>query len=141
MAERTLLDTDIFSEVIRGKNASVVARADAYVKKHGRLTISLITVLECAKGLQKAQRPDAMDRFVGSLASLEVLGFGLDEALVAGRIYGDLERTGQPIGRADPMIAAVAITSAAPLATGNHAHFERIVALGYALRLEDWRAS
>jgi tRNA(fMet)-specific endonuclease VapC len=139
VSERTLLDTDIFSEVIKGKNASVSARADAYMKAHGRLTISVITVLESTKGLQKAQRPDAMTRFVGMLPSLDVLGFGIEEALVAGRIYGDLERTGQPIGRADPMIAAVAITNAIALATGNGAHYERIRALGYALRLENWR--
>ena len=139
MTERTLLDTDIFSEVIKGKNASVSAHADAYMKEHGRLTISVITVLESTKGFQKAQRADALARFVGMLPSLDVLGFGIEEALVAGRIYGDLERTGQPIGRADPMIAAVAITNAIALATGNGAHYERIRALGYALRLENWR--
>lgn len=141
MAERTLLDTDIFSEVMRGKNAEVVARADAYVTEHGRLTISLITVLEIAKGLQKARRDEAMDRFVGSLGSLEVLDFGLGEALLAGRIYGDLERVGQPIGRADPMIAAVALNRELRLATANVAHYERIRALGYALALDNWKAT
>src|SRR4051812_26148691 len=126
MADRTLLDTDIFSEVMRGKNVAVAARADSSVKEHGRLTLSVITVMEIVKGLQKAQRDDAMARFVGSLGSLEVLGFGLEESLVAGRIYGDLERIAQPIGRADPMIAAVALTHGLSLATGNAAHYERI---------------
>src|SRR5437868_2463289 len=96
MARRTVLDTDIFSEVMRGKNEVVGARADAYVKQHGRLTISVITVLEVVKGLQKAGRQDALTRFAGSLASLEIVPMGAGEAILGGRIYGDLERLGQP---------------------------------------------
>ena len=53
---KTLLDTDIFSELMRGKNEVVRARADAYLKQHDRLTISTITVLEVAKGLHKVRR-------------------------------------------------------------------------------------
>ena len=63
----------------------------------------------------------------------------LDTAVLAGRIYGDLERTGQPIGRADPMIAATAVARDLVLVTGNGAHYERIQQLGYALELENWR--
>jgi len=43
-------------------------------------------------------------------------------AELAGRITGDLDRIGQPIGRADPMIAAIAIDQGLELATGNTAH-------------------
>ena len=39
----------------------------------------------------------------------ELMTLGPDEAIIGGRIYGDLERLGQPIGRADPMIAGIAI--------------------------------
>ena len=60
----------------------------------------------------------------------EIVGRGPDEAVVAGRIYGDLERTGQPIGRADPMIAGVAMVHGVVLATGNVEHYQRIRALG-----------
>ncbi len=103
MIPRTILDTDIFSELMRGKNKVVRARADAYLKQFGRLTISVITVLEVAKGLRKVQREDALDRFTEGLESLEIIPLGCEEALIGGRIYGDLERLGQPIGRADPI--------------------------------------
>jgi len=43
-------------------------------------------------------------------------------AELAGRITGDLDRIGQPIGRADPMIAAIAIDQGLELVTGNTAH-------------------
>ena len=47
-------------------------------------------------------------------------------AELAGRITGDLDRTGQPIGRADPMIAAIAIVNGLELVAGNTAHYQRI---------------
>ncbi|MBD2209966.1 hypothetical protein H6G27_08760 [Nostoc linckia FACHB-104] len=39
----------------------------------------------------------------------DVLTLQLRDAELAGRIYADLERIGQPIGLADSMIAAIAI--------------------------------
>lgn len=141
MVPRTLLDTDIFSELMRGKNEVVRARADAYLKQHDRLTISTITILEVAKGLHKARRIDALDRFLRGLDSLDIIPLGRDEAIIGGRIYGDLERLGQPIGRADPMIAGIAISNGFVLATGNHDHYARIRATGYDLVLDNWRIS
>ena len=35
---RALLDTDILSEIIKGKNAAVTARAAAYLIEQGRFT-------------------------------------------------------------------------------------------------------
>ena len=57
----------------------------------------------------------------------------------AGRIAGDLERVGRPIGLADPMIAAIALTHGLELVTGNTGHFQRIQQLGYPLVLANWR--
>ena len=64
----------------------------------------------------------------------------LRSAELAGRIYADLERAGQPIGRADPMIAAIALRHDLTLVTGNLSHYERIQKLGYNLELDNWRA-
>ena len=139
MIPKTLLDTDIFSELMRGKNEVVRTRAEAYLKQHGRLTISAITILEVTKGLHKMRRDDALARFIQRLDALDVLAVGRDEALVGGRIYGDLERLGQPIGRADPMIAGVALSHGLVLATGNDGHYTRIQTAGYDLVLDNWR--
>ncbi|MFI5454140.1 MAG: hypothetical protein ACHRXM_01685 [Isosphaerales bacterium] len=68
-----------------------------------------------------------------------MLEFGRPAAEVAGRIWGDLDRTGQPIGFADPMIAAIALTHGLELATGNISHYQRIQQLGYPLTLANWR--
>jgi predicted nucleic acid-binding protein len=58
---------------------------------------------------------------------------------LAGRIYADLERTGQPIGRADPIIAGIAMQHGLLLVTGNQNHYQRIQVLGYDLKLANWR--
>ena len=51
----------------------------------------------------------------------------------------DLDGTGQGIGLADPMIAAIALNQGLELVTGNTAHFQRIQRLGYPLTLVNWR--
>ena len=135
---RALLDTDTLSEFFKGKRPQLIASARAYLGEHDRFTISVVTVTEVVKGLRKMQREDRIDAFVAALATVEVVPFSTRGSILAGRVYGDLERTGQPIGRADPMIAATAIEESLVLVTGNVNHYERIRALGYPLELESW---
>jgi predicted nucleic acid-binding protein len=136
---KTLLDSDIFSEVLRAVNATVTNHARTYRQAYGRLTRSVITVMEMVKGLQKVQRPQKIAPLLTHVRTEEVLEFGMAAAEMAGRIWGDLERTGQPIGLADPMIAAIALVHGLELATGNTAHYQRIQQLGYPLTLVNWR--
>jgi tRNA(fMet)-specific endonuclease VapC len=137
--EKTLLDTDIFSEVLKGRDKNLARRAALYHLQFGQYTISAITVMEVIKGFQKARQPERIRRLVSNLAADEVLDFDGSAAEVAGQIYGELERTGLPIGRADPMIASIAIRHNLVLTTGNTRHFERLGDLGFPLRLQDWR--
>jgi tRNA(fMet)-specific endonuclease VapC len=127
---KALLDTDIDSEVLRGVSATVDAHALAYRQARGRLTLSVITVMEMVKGLQKVQRPQEIATLLAQVATEELLEFGQPAAETAGRIWGDLERIGHPIGMADPMIAALALVHDLELVTGNTAHFQRIQQLG-----------
>lgn len=136
---KALLDTDIFSEIAKGKNQIVRRRALAYTSALGRLAISTVTVVEVIKGLHKVGREPQIARFVASLPQLDVLPLDAVAAEHAGRIYGDLERVGQPIGRADPMIAGIALARGLVLVTGNRDHYERIARAGYPLEIEDWR--
>jgi len=134
-----LLDTDAFSEVLKGVNPNIVARATQYRSQFGVYTISTITVVEIVKGFHKVQREEHLQKFLARLSTVEILTLDLKSAELAGRIYADLERTGQPIGRADPMIAAIAIQHDLTLVTGNTAHYTRIQTLGHHLRLDNWR--
>ena len=137
--DKALIDTDIFSEILKGIDSHVVAQAVAYRAILGRYTISTITVLEVVKGLHKIQREDRIEQFLDGLVTVDVLTLDVQSAELAGRIYADLERTGQPIGRADPIIAAIALRHGLTLVTGNQSHYQRIQNLGYQLYLDNWR--
>jgi len=137
--DKSLLDTDIFSEILKGHDQTVARKAAVYRQTFGRYTISAITLMEVVKGFQKIRRTDRIQSLIAALATEEVLPFDSQAAEVAGQIYGELERTGQPIGRADPMVAAIAIQHKLVLVTGNTTHFERILKLGFAISIDDWR--
>jgi tRNA(fMet)-specific endonuclease VapC len=136
---KALLDTDTLSEIGKGKHPTIAANAKTYRRAFGFYSISTITVFEIVRGYQKAQQFQRLRAFTASLATEEVLPLDVAAAELAGRITGDLDRIGQPIGKADPMIAAIAITHGLELVTGNTAHYQRLHQLGYPLTLVNWR--
>ena len=136
---KALLDTDTYSEVLKAVDPSVTRNATTYRQAQGVLTLSTVTVMEVIRGFQKNQSQRKLQNFLSAIASEEVLLFDQAAAELAGRIAGDLERLGQPIGVADPMIAAIALTQGLELVTGNTAHFQRIQQLGHPLTLVNWR--
>ena len=137
---RALLDTDTVSDLTKARDQRVRSRAEAYESVFGCFTISTITVIEIVKGLQKATRPDRIAQILSEIEEMELLTLDFDSASLAGQIYGELERSGQPIGRFDPMIAAIAIHHGLVLVTANTRHYERIQTLGFALEIDNWRS-
>ncbi|MBX9253763.1 PIN domain-containing protein [Desmonostoc muscorum CCALA 125] len=137
--DKVLLDTDILSESLKRRDQRVVSRAIAYLAVFGQYTICTITVLEIVKGWHKLGREDKIQQFFAQIAVAEVLTLELSGAELAGRIYADLERTGQPIGLADAIIAGIAIQQNLTLVSGNLSHYQQIQALGYNLKLDNWR--
>jgi predicted nucleic acid-binding protein len=136
---KVLLDTDIVSEIFRQKNQTLIAKATAYRAIIGYYTISMITIMEVVQGWHRVQKETMINNFLNSLTSEEVLFMGLNESELSGRIYADLERTGQRIGYPDCMIASIAICHQLSLVTGNFAHYQRIANLGYSLVLKNWK--
>jgi tRNA(fMet)-specific endonuclease VapC len=136
---KSLLDTDIFSEVLKGIDPKIVRKAMAYLAAFGRYTITALTVMEVVKGLHKQRRTKKLKQFLARISAAEVVAFDQASAELAGRIFADLERAGQPIGRIDPMIAAVALQHGLTLVTGNLVHYQRIQSLNYKLQLDNWR--
>lgn len=82
-----------------------------------------------------------MARFLASIATEEVLTLAVSTAELAGHIFADLELAGRPIGRIDPLIAAIALKNGLTLATGNLAHYQNVQQLGSLLKLDNWRVS
>lgn len=137
--DKALLDTDIYSEVLKAVNPTVAQNASLYRQFQGVYTVSVITMMEIVQRFQQTRSDRRLRSFLAAIALEEVLHFDEVAADLAGCIAGDLDRTGQPIGAADPMIAAIAITRGLELVTGNMAHFRRIQRLGYPLTTLNWR--
>jgi tRNA(fMet)-specific endonuclease VapC len=137
--EKSLLDTDILSEIIKRANPRIIAKANTYLNQFDKYTISVITVMEIVEGWQKRKQEKRLQQFLTIVTSQEILSFDLPEAVLAGKIYVDLETTGKRIGYPDFMIAAIAISHNLTLVTGNLSHYQRIQDLNYLLKLDNWR--
>ncbi|WP_435007374.1 PIN domain-containing protein [Tundrisphaera lichenicola] len=134
-----MLDTDMLSEIGKGIDPIVVRNAVAYRKKHGFLTISVISIMEVIQGYQRVGSSARIEVFQNSLLAEEVISFDPLAAALAGQIAGKLDRAGLPIGRCDPMIAAIALSRGFELVTGNTSHYQRLSLIGHPLVLMNWR--
>jgi tRNA(fMet)-specific endonuclease VapC len=119
---RTLVDTDIWSEIFKGKNAVVLARAATYLSQHGCFTLTAVTVFEVVQGLQRVGRQDRIDAFRSMLEDIEVLDLDQDSADLAAVIHGELDRRGHAIDVGDAQNAAIALRHRLCVATGNVRH-------------------
>ncbi len=130
---RYMLDTDICIEIIRGNSPAPLASLRR--QKVGSVAISSITLAELQYGVAKSSNPDrnrlALVHFV---APLEVLGFDDLAAGAYGKLRANLERTGQPIGPLDTLIAAHALSYKLTLVTNNQREFSRVA----DLHVENW---
>jgi predicted nucleic acid-binding protein len=61
---KSLLDTDILSEVLKGINPTVASNAAAYRQAFGRYSLSSVTVMEVISGLQRNQSVRRIQKFL-----------------------------------------------------------------------------
>lgn len=138
--EKSLLDTDILSEIIKAVNTDILIKAHIYLTQFGKYTISVISVMEIVEGWQKRKQPKRLEKFLNIMTKQEILSLEFNGAILAGKIYADLENIGKRIGYPDCIIAAIAMEHDLTLVTGNIDHYQRIQNLGYSLKLDNWRS-
>jgi tRNA(fMet)-specific endonuclease VapC len=134
-----VLDTDTLSEIMKGRNEVVAAKASAYAREHERLTTSAVSVAEVVFGLRRKERERKLAEFEAALKEWEILPYDDAAARQAGRINADLEGKGLIIGLPDVMIAAIALSRGIAVVTGNVTHFEYVQSVGYELIIDNWR--
>jgi hypothetical protein len=84
--ERVFLDTDIFSEILKGRDESVVAAARTYLEARGRFSITVITVMEIVSGLMRKRASVQLSKFEAMLTGCEIVPFDEEAASLAGTI-------------------------------------------------------
>lgn len=131
-----LLDTDILTEIFKGRNAAVATNAVAYLKHHGQFAISAMTRFEVVRGLRQKQSTKLLAVFDLMCARMLVLPITDDVLDQAADLWVMARNGGHPQRDADLIIAATAIVHGRVLVTGNTTHFQWMAGLSLA----NWRA-
>lgn len=130
-----LLDTNVLSEVVRRRpNPGVAERLRS--AEPDELFTSCICVMELRSGAVRVHDHGALWRRLERdvLGAVQVLGIGVEEALLAGDILAGLLSKGTPIDVEDILIGATALRRGLTVVTRNLRHFRRIPELA----VEDW---
>jgi len=122
----TIADTDVLIDYLAGKG-----EADAVERllRRGVLNTTVITRFELLSGARSAKQ---LTRLVQLLAAVPSLVLDDPAADAASEIRRSLDRSGNPIGMADSLIAGIVISNGGSLLTRNRRHFERVPGLELA---------
>lgn len=127
-----LLDTNIVSDLVRNPQGRVTQR----IREIGEALVctSIVVAAELRYGAAKKGSPRLTAQLDAVLDVIDVLPFGTPAGTAYGRLRTRLERSGQPIGGNDLLIAAHAVALRHTLVTENRREFARID----ELPLENW---
>ena len=124
-----ILDTNVVSELMEVEPA---AEVEAWLDRtdESALWLTTILVFEIKGGLDRMDDGKRKRRLLAALDALlqidfreRVLPFDLDAAMEAARLDAERERRGRPIDVRDTLIAGIAISRGAAIATRNVRHF------------------
>ncbi len=101
----------------------------------GEICVSTITVSELQYGVAKSKNRRLNEQRVEEfLSPLEILPYDEIATAVYGDIRLELEKSGEPIGPLDLLIAAQALSRNLVLITNNEKEFRRV----HNLKVENW---
>lgn len=131
-----LLDTDICSYVIRGRDPRLLATMQERARAGADISISAVTYAELRSGAERSQHVERYSRAIRLFCERlsGVLAWDRAAADEFAALEAELRRLGRPIGRNDTMIAAHALSLRRFLVTNNQRHFARVP----GLELENW---
>ncbi|EBB3134015.1 type II toxin-antitoxin system VapC family toxin [Salmonella enterica] len=136
MSKTYMLDTCIFSFIMREQPEAVLKRLEQAVLRRHRIVVSAITYAEMRFGCTGKKASPRHAQLVDAFCSRLDAVLAWDRAAVDAttEIRAVLAAAGTPIGSNDAAIAGHAIASGAILVTNNVREFERVPGLQY----EDW---
>jgi len=136
MKPKYLLDSDVFSLMVKGLDEGINRRMQKLLR--GEAALSVITTGEFFYGVSHAPISRLRDQRARRLLEFfGVLPIGEDVAPLYGKIRADLRAKGTPIGPNDLWLAAQAKALGLIMVTRNAGEFKRVA----GLKVEDWAAS
>jgi tRNA(fMet)-specific endonuclease VapC len=131
--DRYLLDTNIWSALIRRSSAGLIKRIEGM--ERGRLALSPIILGELQVGYYKGDRTPKRLAVIDAIrTSAELLTINNRVADTYSQLRAQLEQAGTPIGPNDTWIAAEALHHKLVLITDNTREFSRVP----GLQFENW---
>jgi len=119
-----MLDTDICSYIMREQSLSILQALNEKSSRGHGICISVITYQELKFGAERAKTGKYHLRIASFCERLDLIADWTPvQADAFARIQAGLFNQGKPIGFADAMIAAHALTLDATLVTNNRKHF------------------
>src|SRR6267154_1062734 len=94
--DESLLDTDLLSEVLKGKNAQVLATARQYLIEHQRLAFSDITLYEIVRGMRATRAVRQLAKFLKTVDTSDVFPVSRSALLRAADLWSEARRGGHP---------------------------------------------
>ena len=132
---RLLLDTNTCIEILRGRQATLLARYAMQARDD--IALSAVVRSELIAGAllstKAAENRQSAEKFC---ALFTCLPFDTQVADVHAELFANLRRAGTLIGAHDMMIAATALAHGLAVVTHNVGEFGRVE----TLRVEDWQA-
>jgi len=136
---KSLLDTDILSEYLKGHDQSVARHAARYAEQFRVFTFTSITVYEIVYGLELKAALSQLKKALAWLDQNEQVTPTNADYVAAASIKATARRQGSVLELPDCLIASVAVRLQMPLVTGNTGDFQAIQRTGANLILENWR--
>lgn len=128
-----LLDTNTCIFFLKDKYPSLTEKIMS--RAPSEFAVSSVTVFELEYGAAKSQWGDKTRlRLAIFLSPFTVIPFDTSDAVVAGRIKGELAKNGKIIGPYDLQIAAQGLARGLTVITNNTNEFRRVP----GLNVEDW---
>ncbi|OGG51179.1 MAG: hypothetical protein A3F84_27090 [Candidatus Handelsmanbacteria bacterium RIFCSPLOWO2_12_FULL_64_10] len=133
MQPKYLLDTDVFSLMIKGQDEAINARMQTLAK--GDAVLSVITTGEYFYGVAHAPVSALREKRAQRLIDFfGVRSLGAEVGVSYGTIRANLRAKGTPIGPNDLWLAAQASAHGLVMVTRNTREFKRVK----GLKVEDW---
>lgn len=135
MKLKYLLDSDVFSLMVKGRDEALNQRMETLAK--GDATLSVITTGEFFYGVAHAPVSALREKRAQRLIDFfGVLPTGEEVSAAYGQIRADLRAKGTPIGPNDLWLAAQAKAHGLVMVTRNGREFKRVT----GLKVESWEA-
>ena len=129
---RFLLDTNIVSDLVRHPRGRIADRISEVGEDD--VCTCIVVAAELRYGAAKRNSSRLTAQLEAVLGALEVIALEAPADAMYGLIRADLERSGQPIGGNDLLIAAHALALGLAVVTDNDREFSRVE----DLRVENW---